>query len=93
MSEEVGENRTLLVCCSAFRVAADAFPNLTLKKIPKAVLTRCEWGRDDYSLSVAQLPPPEPEPEPEASPSSKKPKSKTKASETAATLFEQGGEA
>ena len=27
-----------------------------LKKIPKMVLSRCEWGHDDYSLNVANLP-------------------------------------
>lgn len=56
LSEEVGEDRTLLVCCSAFRCKADRFPNLTLKKIPKMVLSRCEWGHDDYSLNVENLP-------------------------------------
>ncbi|MDQ2667269.1 MAG: site-specific DNA-methyltransferase [Gemmatimonadota bacterium] len=56
LSEEVGPNRTLLVCCAAFRANADEFPNLTLKKIPHTVLNRCEWGRDDYSLAIAQLP-------------------------------------
>ncbi|MDO8704771.1 MAG: site-specific DNA-methyltransferase [Sulfuricaulis sp.] len=57
LSEEVGENRTLLICCGAFRAKADAFPNLTLKKIPNAVLNRCEFGRDDYSLEIAELAP------------------------------------
>ena len=56
LSEEVGEHRSLLICCSAFRVKADAFPNLTLKKIPKAVMRKCEWGHDDYSLEVENLP-------------------------------------
>lgn len=56
LSEEVGEKRSLLICCGAFRVKSDAFPNLTLKKIPKAVLSRCEWGKDDYSLRVENLP-------------------------------------
>ena len=56
LSEEVGENRTLLVCCSAFRANPAGFPNLTIKKIPNAVLDRCEWGRDDYSLQVGTLP-------------------------------------
>jgi len=56
LSEEVGEHRSLLICCSAFRVKADAFPNLTLKKIPKAVMRKCEWGHDDYSLEVKNLP-------------------------------------
>ena len=65
ISEEVGKKRSLLICCSAFRGKADAFPNLTLKKIPLAVLQKCEWGHDDYSLNVASLPKaPEPVPEP-----------------------------
>ena len=56
LSEEVGPDRTLLVCCAAFRANTDEFPNLTIKKIPHAVLGRCEWGRDDYSLAISQLP-------------------------------------
>lgn len=56
ISDQVGDERTLLICCSAFRAKPDAFANLTLKKIPQAVLHRCEWGRDDYSLNVNALP-------------------------------------
>jgi len=56
LSDEVGENRSLLICCAAFRGKADAFDNLTLRKIPSAVLAKCEWGHDDYSLNVANLP-------------------------------------
>jgi adenine-specific DNA-methyltransferase len=64
LSDEVGENRSLLVCCSAFRVKdTPQFPNLTIKKIPKMVLNRCEWGRDDYSLEIKNLPETIPEPE------------------------------
>ena len=77
LSDEVGPEQSLLVCCAAFyglgangaAKAAERWPNLTLKKIPKMVLARCEWGHDDYSLNVANLPmaEPEPEPAPEAS--------------------------
>ncbi|WP_454060829.1 site-specific DNA-methyltransferase [Candidatus Nitrospira salsa] len=56
LSEEVGADRTLLVLCTAFRGKADRYPNLTVKKIPKQVLSRCEWGHDDYSLKVENLP-------------------------------------
>jgi hypothetical protein len=38
------------------------YPNLTVKKIPKAVLGRCEWGKDDYSLKVENLPKAPPKP-------------------------------
>jgi adenine-specific DNA-methyltransferase len=56
LSEEVGPERTLLVVCSAFRGRKEGYPNLTIKKIPSSVLTRCEWGHDDYSLKVENLP-------------------------------------
>ena len=56
VSDEVGEGRSLLVCCAAYRGSADRFANLTLKKIPKMVLSKCEWGHDDYSLNVENLP-------------------------------------
>lgn len=61
LSDEVGPERSLLVCCPSFRAKETDFPNLTLKKIPKAVLKKCEWGRDDYSLQIQELPmaPPE----------------------------------
>lgn len=58
LSEEVGGERSLLVLCSAFRGKADHWPNLTVRKIPKAVEQKCEWGRDDYSLKVENLPKP-----------------------------------
>lgn len=54
LSDEVGAERTLLVLCTAFRSRGD-YPNLTVKKIPKQVLSRCEWGHDDYSLQVENL--------------------------------------
>ena len=57
ISDQVGSERTLLICCSAFRAKRDEFRNVTVKKIPQAVLGRCEWGRDDYSLNVDSLPP------------------------------------
>ncbi len=56
LSDDVGPQRTLLVCCGAFRGDASRYPNLTVKKIPKMVLQKCEWGHDDYSLNVENLP-------------------------------------
>ena len=60
LSEDVGNERTLLVCCSAFKASAamlnDKLSNLTLKKMPHALLSKCEWGKDDYSLNVSKLP-------------------------------------
>ena len=62
LSDEVGPERSLLVVCSAFRGRKEGYMNLTVKKIPNAVLSRCEWGKDDYSLKVENLPKAPPEP-------------------------------
>ena len=56
LSDEVGEGRSLLICCKAYSANAEAFDNLTLVKIPTAILAKCEWGQDDYSLNVENLP-------------------------------------
>ena len=93
LSDEVGTEQSLLVCCSAFHgisaaAAAARWPNLTLKKIPKMVLARCEWGHDDYSLNVANLPLAEPSP---PAPSAKAAKSSRKPNDSRTTdLFGDG---
>lgn len=99
LADEVGTEQSLLVCCSAFRgvtaaKAVERWPNLTLKKIPKMVLARCEWNHDDYSLNVANLPLAQPEPKaPEPTVSRGKAKSKTSPDQV--SLFGEipGGEA
>jgi adenine-specific DNA-methyltransferase len=92
LADEVGAEQSLLVCCAAFHgvTAAQAearWPNLTLKKIPKMVLSRCEWGHDDYSLNVANLPLAE---QPATMPEPPKKGRKSKAAEPAQPgLFEE----
>jgi adenine-specific DNA-methyltransferase len=76
LSDEVGDNRSLLVCCPSFRAKEGDFTNLTLKKIPKAVLKKCEWGRDDYSLQIQELPEAPKPAEAEADAKHKKPRRK-----------------
>ncbi|MBU6995588.1 site-specific DNA-methyltransferase [Ferrovum myxofaciens] len=61
LSDEAGAERSLLVLCTAFRGRGE-YPNLTVKKIPKQVLSRCEWGHDDYSLQIENLPKAPPSP-------------------------------
>ena len=63
LSDDVGDDRSLLVMCSAFDADPNAFGNLTVKKIPQAILHKCEWGKDDYSLRVQNLPMMDPETE------------------------------
>lgn len=85
LSDEVGEERSLLVCCMAYEAAGDSLTNLTIKKIPRVVLDRCEWGKDDYSLKIAALPVEDDEPE-AVKVTAAKPK-KTKASAAQTNLF------
>lgn len=63
ISDEVGEDRSLLICCMAYEAQGESLSNLTLKKIPRVVLDRCEWGQDDYSLKINALPMAEDEPD------------------------------
>lgn len=86
LSDEVGEERSLLVCCMAYEAAGDSLTNLTIKKIPRVVLDRCEWGKDDYSLKIAALPMQDEEPE-TVEITATKPK-KTKKSVAQANLFD-----
>ena len=94
LSDEVGAGRSLLICCSAWRgitadQAAERFPNLSLKKIPKMILKRCEWGHDDYSLNVANLPMAEEETVQRSS--ENQPAAKTKSVKRKSAVENQGG--
>ena len=94
LSDEVGASRSLLICCSAWRgitadQAAERFTNLSLKKIPKMILKRCEWGHDDYSLNVANLPMAEEETVQRSS--ENKPAAKTKSVKRKSAVENQGG--
>ena len=93
LSDEVGPERSLLICCSAFRANPDQFPNLTIKKIPKAVMKKCEWGRDDYSLEIKNLPeaPLQNEPELTETSSSQRTRKFGKGKSDQQPLFDLGG--
>lgn len=71
LSDDVGENCTLLICCGSFDGKKDSYSNLTIKKIPKAILKKCEWSHDDYSLEIKNLPMSAPDPQPSPAPRKK----------------------
>ncbi|KAF0153570.1 MAG: Adenine specific DNA methylase MOD [Ignavibacteria bacterium] len=55
--EEMQSGESLLICCKSFSKACeDRFSNITIKKIPKMLLGRCEFGKDDYSLNIINMP-------------------------------------
>ena len=94
LSDEVGPKRTLLICCKAFNSRDGAFDNRTIRKIPPTVLSKCEWGRDDYSLTIANLPiAPEAEGTSSAEPASESTLARGKGrkkSDSAPSLFDDG---
>lgn len=95
LADDVGTEQSLLICCAAFRgitaaEAAQRWTNLTLKKIPKMILARCEWGHDDYSLNVANLPIAQEERE-SGTPSPLPATKKTKSKKAAVSHPNQGG--
>lgn len=57
LSEELNPNESLLVCCKSFAKGCNSrHTNITIKKIPQMLLGRCEYGRDDYSFNIVNLP-------------------------------------
>lgn len=56
LAAEVGDDN-LLICCSAFVGNKNAFPNITVKNIPSAILKKCEWGREGYPLNLSKYTP------------------------------------
>ena len=57
LAEELTPNESLLVCCKSFAKGCKSrHSNITIKKIPQMLLGRCEYGRDDYSFNIVNLP-------------------------------------
>ena len=55
--EQMAEGESLLICCKSFSEACRRrYPGITVRKIPQMLLGRCEFGRDDYSLSIVNMP-------------------------------------
>lgn len=56
--EQMGENESLLICCTKFQPECrNRFSNITIKKIPKVLLDTCmEFDHDDYSLNIVSVP-------------------------------------
>jgi adenine-specific DNA-methyltransferase len=52
---EMEDDESLLIACKAFDSACkDKYKNISIKKIPQILLGRCEFGKNDYSLNVAE---------------------------------------
>ncbi len=57
LTEELKPGESLLVCCKSFaKGCVGRHSTITIKKIPQMLLGRCEFGKDDYSLNIVNLP-------------------------------------
>lgn len=54
LSTALGATGNLLICCGSFVGDKKAYPNITIKKIPAAVLKKCEYGKPGYPLPVRE---------------------------------------
>ena len=56
INQEMKKDESILICCKSFdRACENRYPNMTLKKIPKMLLGRCEFGKEDYSLNIINM--------------------------------------
>ncbi len=57
IKDEMQPGETLMICCKSFQKECKSkYANITIKKIPQMLLGRCEYGKEDYSLNIINLP-------------------------------------
>lgn len=57
IKDEMQPGETLMICCKSFQKECKGkYTNITIKKIPQMLLGRCEYGKEDYSLNIINLP-------------------------------------
>jgi adenine-specific DNA-methyltransferase len=55
--DEMKEDESLLICTRSFQKACEnKYPSINIKKIPNMLLGRCEFGREDYSMNIIDMP-------------------------------------
>ena len=93
LHEEMQQDEHLLICCKKFSAACSGrYPNIEIKKIPKMLLGKCEFGRDDYSLNIVNMPTDDDAPEfvPEGPPKTAPRKKTGRANPAQPDLFDTG---
>ena len=57
LHEQMQSDESLLICCTSFHEGCNnRYPSINVKKIPNMLLGRCEFGKDDYSLNIINMP-------------------------------------
>ena len=57
IAKHIPDTQSLVICASAFQLGIkNNFPNIKLRKIPQSVLSKCQYGAENYNLNVVELP-------------------------------------
>ena len=57
IKDDMQEDDSLLICCKAFQKECEnRHGNISIKKIPHMLLGKCEFGKDDYSFNIVDMP-------------------------------------
>jgi adenine-specific DNA-methyltransferase len=55
--EEMQDGESLLITCKSFQEGCtNRHANISIKKIPHMLMDRCEFGKDDYSFNIVNMP-------------------------------------
>jgi len=57
ISKHFTDTQSVVICASAFQLGIkNNYPNIKLRKIPQTVLSKCEYGVENYNLNIVELP-------------------------------------
>lgn len=57
ISKEMQEGESLIVACKSYEQGVDKlFKNIFVKKIPKVLLDKCQFGVENYNLNIIDIP-------------------------------------
>lgn len=57
IKDTMEDGEYLIIACKSFDSGLDrAYSNITIKKIPQMLLSRCEFGKTDYNLNIVHPP-------------------------------------
>ena len=57
IKEEMNDTEYLVIACTAYDKEVDGlYKNIKIKKIPEMLLSKCEFGKDNYNLNIINPP-------------------------------------
>ena len=57
IKEEMSDTEYLVIACTSYDKEIDGlYKNIKIKKIPEMLLSKCEFGKDNYNLNIINVP-------------------------------------